>query len=121
MKRRDFLNTSALGAGAFAITGCSDSPKKASALDTLNNMTEDIEPISIEEYRERVSKAQGLMKMTGISALILDAGSSMTYFTGITWWPSERPMLAIIPVEGTVRYVCPAFEEDRLEEKKTTF
>ncbi len=117
MKRRDFLNTSALGAGAFAITGCSDSPKKASALDTLNNMTEDIEPISIEEYRERVSKAQGLMKMTGISALILDAGSSMTYFTGITWWPSERPMLAIIPVEGTVRYVCPAFEEDRLEEK----
>jgi Xaa-Pro dipeptidase len=117
MKRRDFLNTTAFSAGAFAISACSETNKNISALDALSSMTEDIEPVSVEERRERVSKAQNIMQKEGISALILDAGSSMIYFTGISWWPSERPMLAIIPADGTARYVCPAFEEDRLEEK----
>ena len=51
-----------------------------------------------------------------IEALILDAATSMEYFTGISWWPSERTMVAIIPAKGDTRYVCPGFEESRLRE-----
>jgi len=56
------------------------------------------------------------MAENSIDALLLDAGTSLMYFTGISWWPSERTMVAIIPVKGDVKYVCPGFEEDRLRE-----
>lgn len=39
-----------------------------------------------------------------IEALILDAGTSLKYFTGISWWPGERPMVAIIPAKGETKY-----------------
>ena len=56
------------------------------------------------------------MQEQKIEALILDAGTSMNYFTGISWWPSERTMVAIIPAQGNVKFICPGFEEERLKE-----
>ncbi len=73
-------------------------------------------PISSEERRMRVAKAQKLMAEKQIQAIILDAGINMNYFTGISWHPSERSMLAIIPVKGDPFFICPAFEEDRFLE-----
>ncbi|MBL0273162.1 MAG: aminopeptidase P family N-terminal domain-containing protein [Chitinophagaceae bacterium] len=43
-------------------------------------------------------------------------GTSLDYFTGIRWWPSDRPLVAIIPATGEPRYVCPGFEEARFRE-----
>lgn len=54
-----------------------------------------------------------------MAALVLDCGTSLEYFTGVSWWPSERTMVAIIPAKGTVKYVCPAFEESRFREQVT--
>ena len=73
-------------------------------------------PISAEERKMRVAKAQKLMTEKQIQAIILDAGINMNYFTGISWHPSERSMLAIIPVKGDPFFICPAFEEDRFLE-----
>ena len=73
-------------------------------------------PISAEERKMRVTKAQKLMAEKQIQAIILDAGINMNYFTGISWHPSERSMLAIIPVKGDPFFICPAFEEDRFLE-----
>lgn len=73
-------------------------------------------PISETERLTRIQKAQNLLKSTNTRALILDAGTSMEYFTGLRWYPSERSLLAIIPEEGELLYICPAFEEDRLSE-----
>ncbi len=73
-------------------------------------------PISPEERKARVTKAQSLLRENKMDALILDAGTSLYYFTGVRWWPSERTMVLIIPAKGEVEYVCPAFEEDRLKE-----
>ena len=57
------------------------------------------------------------MAKLNIEALVLDAGTTnLDYFTGISWWPSERPMVAIIPKKGELRYVCPGFEEARFRE-----
>ena len=79
-------------------------------------MTGDVVPITEKEREARIEKAQRLLTGKKIEALILDAGTSMEYFTGISWWPSERTMVAIIPAKGDTRYVCPGFEESRLRE-----
>jgi Xaa-Pro dipeptidase len=37
----------------------------------------------------------------------------MQYFTGVSWWPSERPFVAVLPARGELAFVCPGFEEAR--------
>ncbi len=91
--------------------------EKRSAINDLQSITGDVVPITEQERKARIDKAQRLLTEQKIEALILDAGTSMEYFTGINWWPSERTMVAIIPAKGDVRYVCPAFEESRLRER----
>ncbi len=50
------------------------------------------------------------------AALYVTPGSSMLYFTGIHWWPSERILALLIPRTGDPLLICPAFEEGRLRE-----
>lgn len=122
MERRKFINRSLIGASAAVITGVSSRANEPSQnfnvedSKELQSMTSDIEPISIEEIKERVKKAQGLMIEKGIDALLLDAGTSLKYFTGLSWWPSERPLVAVLPSAGEISYICPGFEEERLLE-----
>lgn len=121
LKRRDFINLSAIAAatGLTGIGSCTSneqSKEKASATDDLQSMTNDVVPITLQEREARIEKAQRLLTEQKMEALILDAGTSLEYFTGISWWPSERTMVAIIPAKGVVSYVCPGFEESRLRE-----
>jgi Xaa-Pro dipeptidase len=117
IKRRRFLRLAAGGVslGAAMVSGL---PALASGgrLSGLSPMTGDVAPISLQERRMRIDKAQRLMAENNIAALVLDSGTSMIYFTGINWWPSERTMVAIIPASGEVKYVCPAFEAERLRQ-----
>jgi len=85
-------------------------------MDELKSMTTDIVPISVQEREGRIQKAQRLMAENKIEALLLDGGTSMEYFTGVSWGQSERTMVAIIPSKGEVKFVCPAFEAERLRE-----
>src|SRR5690606_31596657 len=95
-------------------------PRKGNSnLDKLTSRVADVVPISIEERKARISKAQRLMEENDFRAIVLDSGTSMNYFTGMTWGQSERPMIVVIPVKGEVCYVCPKFEQDRLEERIT--
>ncbi|MDG2520420.1 Xaa-Pro peptidase family protein [Caulobacter segnis] len=73
-------------------------------------------PISGEERARRIAKAQGLLGQAGLAALIVEPGSTMIYFCGVSWWLSERPTLLMIPREGEAQMITPAFEEDRLRE-----
>jgi len=82
----------------------------------LKPMTEGISPITVEERQGRIEKARALMAGNGIAATYLEAGSSLFYFTGVRWERSERMMAAVIPAQGEIAYVCPAFEEARLRE-----
>ena len=51
------------------------------------------------------------MREQGIDALLVEAGSSLIYFTGVRWWRSERFTGVIIPADGDLAYVTPYFEE----------
>lgn len=82
----------------------------------LKPMTDGIAPITVEEREGRIEKARRLMVEAGIDAIFLDAGSSLLYFTGLRWGPSERMTAAVIPAAGEIAYVCPTFEEGRLRQ-----
>ena len=125
IKRRDFINLSALTAATGIIAGISScntpaQPKETAATaEQLKPLTAGVVPISAEERQARVAKAQRLLTEQKMEALLLDSGTALNYFTGISWGASERTMVAIIPAKGTVKYVCPGFEEARLREKIT--
>ncbi len=89
---------------------------KKTVTETLNSMTGDIIPITVAERNERIAKAQRLLLQNKMQAIVLESGTALEYFTGISWWPSERTMVAVIPANGEIKYVCPAFEESRFRE-----
>lgn len=82
----------------------------------LRDITAGARPIDAAERGRRLSRAQALMRANGLDAVVIEPGSSMTYFTGVRWSRSERPTLAILPVEGEACIVTPFFEEPSVRE-----
>ena len=121
-RRRDFINLSFITAGAAMLTGFSvhkdqkNKPGHERAPGTDPSLHVDIIPIGLAERQTRIEKARRLMHEQDTRAMVLDAGTALEYFTGVSWWPSERTLVAIIPARGEPAFVCPAFEEPRLRE-----
>jgi Xaa-Pro dipeptidase len=86
------------------------------ALAGLANMTAGMEPIGLGEHQARIARAQGLMREQGVAAIYLDAGSNLRYFTGVKWSPSERMVGAVLPANGPLAYIAPAFEEGTIRD-----
>jgi Xaa-Pro dipeptidase len=97
------LSASGLAGRAFAETG----PASLSA---------NAKPIGATERLARINKLQGLMLAQGITALLVESGSTLDYFTGVQWWTSERVTAAVLPAKGAAIIVTPAFEEPSIRE-----
>jgi Xaa-Pro dipeptidase len=82
----------------------------------LKPMTAGAQPITDDERRARVAKAQRLMTQQGIGAILLEPGTSMRYFTGVGWSLSERTFALVLPARGEPGWICPAFEAARARE-----
>lgn len=82
----------------------------------LKSMAGNAKPITAQERQARLAKVQGLMQQQKIAALLVEAGSTLEYFTGIHWWTSERVTAAIIPAKGQVIVVTPFFESPSIHE-----
>ena len=85
-------------------------------LSELRDLTTATQPISPQEHRDRITRAQGLMRAHGLGAVLIEPGSSLLYFTGVRWGRSERLTAAILPVEGEPCIVTPFFEEPSVRE-----
>ena len=116
LKRRNFIRLSSVLAGTAVTTGFQSLSSGNHAATPARSMISDVQPISAQERKERVAKAQRLMQQNNMAALIIEGGTAMEYFTGISWWNSERTMVAIIPARGEIMYVCPGFEKGRFQE-----
>jgi Xaa-Pro dipeptidase len=79
-------------------------------------MKEGVVPITVEERKQRIAKAQAIMEKEKIDAIFLEGTVSCFYFTGMRWGQSERTFGVVIPAKGPIAYVCPKFEEDRAME-----
>jgi len=68
-------------------------------------------PISKDERRARLAKAQALMTT---DAMIVGAGASLRYFAGVGWNATERLVAMVLPRQGDPVMICPRFEEGSL-------
>jgi Xaa-Pro dipeptidase len=125
--RRDFLRASGIAAatllgGRFAFADTSEvgsvqqRQQVPDLIQRLRRMTAGIVPITNDERKGRIAKAQRLMAENRIDAIYLEPGSSMFYFTGMRWGTSERMFALVIPQRGELAWVCPKFEEERARE-----
>ncbi len=87
------------------------------SLARLTSRKNETLPITHEERSERQERARHLMSENALDAIVLMEGTSLKYFTGISWWGGERLFALILPAKGAAFYVCPAFEEGRAREQ----
>ena len=57
------------------------------------------------------------MEAASIGALWMEAGPTLTYFTGVRWGRSERPLLCCLSAGGSYGFVAPSFEQRTLLER----
>ena len=114
-----FTRRALLGSAAAAAAATAAGRSLAAAAPQakgLSPITSGVQPISAEEHQARLARLQGLMQHHDIGAFLVEAGSSLEYFTGIRWWRSERTTAALVPAEGRVLVVTPFFEEPSVRE-----
>jgi Xaa-Pro dipeptidase len=125
VNRRHFLWLTSAAAG-LSITKLSAQRERGAAAETgpippsiaaLTSMKGEATPITTDERRARIARAQQLMSANNVDAIMLAGGTSLLYFTGVRWGNSERLFAVVIPVKGEPFCVCPAFEEDRAHEQ----
>jgi Xaa-Pro dipeptidase len=109
-KRAFLTGTAALGGAVLS------RPTWAAAEAPLASLATNAKPISADEYKARITRLQTLMHAAGVGAFIVECGSSLRYFTGIQWGRSERVTAAVIPADGDIVVVTPAFEEPSVRE-----
>jgi Xaa-Pro dipeptidase len=130
--RRRFLGLGAAGAATVVLRGVpqaaaqdesaagqaqGNSRALPPSIMALTSMRDQAKPITTEERRARIDRAQQLMAANKINAILMAGGTSLLYFTGVRWGNSERLFAAVIPQRGTAFSVCPSFEEDRAREQ----
>ena len=79
----------------------------AAELERMTPMTGGVTPISVGELKQRVQKAQRLMREQKIDALYLDTSTNLRYFTGVALNLTERLHGAVIPCGGRTRLSQP--------------
>ncbi|GAB4110163.1 MAG: Xaa-Pro peptidase family protein [Acidobacteriota bacterium] len=118
MNRRAFLSAATAGT---VMTACQDPPPAAphspDPIDTLVNRTRSLDPIPAEELHNRIARLQGHLATSQAGSYLVEAGSSLEYFTGIRWGRSERLFAAVIPRTGDPVLICPGFEEARAQQQ----
>jgi Xaa-Pro dipeptidase len=131
--RRDLFKSAAVATGSVAAAGTFWSRVAAGsrpaaqtagqslppAFDALKPLGDRVKPIRPDELQARVAHAQQLMtdSKPRFEALYVTPGTTLVYYTGIHWWPSERILAFLVPRQGDPLLVAPAFEEARLREQ----
>jgi Xaa-Pro dipeptidase len=123
--RRRFLRLGSLAAGFSAVPRFSSAGSQAVAgsealppsIRALTSMKHLARPITNAERLGRIERARRLMADNGLGAILMIGGTSLMYFSNISWWNSERLFVMVLPAKGEPFYVCPAFEEARAREQ----
>ena len=113
--KRNFLKSAAVGTVIASGAALGNASGGSLASDKAKPGIPD--PISSDERRARIAKAQELMGREGLSGILLEPGASMLYFTGLSWWRSERLVAVVLPAKGEMAIVAPAFEEPSIREQ----
>lgn len=114
--RRNFLGSTALLTGGIALPSFQVEENLPAPIRNLTPMIDGVVPISVDERKQRIAKAQELMEKEKLDAIFMEGTTTCFYFTGMRWGQSERTFGVVIPAKGEIVYVCPKFEDDRAKE-----
>ncbi len=123
LSRRRFLQTGTIAAAAAAVPAsaaskCNDT--LPASIASLKSWKDQAVPITVDERKARVERARALMTQNNLQAIAIATGSSLTYYSAVHWWLSERFFVLVIPAKGKAFFVSPAFEEGRAREQIAT-
>lgn len=117
LTRRDWLQASGAAACGATLLPCASAqaaPQEPPApIAALKPMTDGVTPITLEERRDRILRAQRQMVESDLDALVMASGTSLEYFAGASWGLSERFFGMVLTREGDPAWVTPAFEKQR--------
>lgn len=71
-------------------------------------------PIGPDERKQRLAALRAQMDQAGVEAVLIGPTTSLKYFTGMSWHPSERFTGAVVHARGGIDYICPGFERDKV-------
>lgn len=71
--------------------------------------------IAVAEYEARLERARRLTGALGADVLLVGAGASLRYFTGLPWSATERLVALLLPRNGRPIMICPGFELGSLQ------
>ena len=114
LSKRELLGAGGIGAIGLLTAACK--PNSTSQKSHLSSLAKKAPKITATDHEGRIAKAQSLMRKSGVAALVIEAGASLQYFTGIKWWRSERLTAAVIPASGKIGIITPHFEEPSIQE-----
>ena len=120
MHRRHFLKTSAAAGTLIPLAASAllaQDQKGHIANETVERVKSRITPITPGERMERIERAKRLMTEQSIDALFIEGGTTLGYFTNVSWGRSERLFAMILPRNGEPQYIAPKFEEGRAREQ----
>ncbi len=121
ISRRRILAAGAAATGSLALAQRGNAPVTAipadSPINQLKSRKAEAKPITTEERKARIARAQELMRENKIDAMVLTQGTSLEYFGAIQWGGGERLFAMVVAAKGDPFFVSPAFEEDRAREQ----
>ena len=124
MDRRRFFSAAgstvaltALGAGQAIAKEHAASASAHFDAATIKAMRDRIRPVEASEFQARQEQARRYMKENAIDAIFVEGGTTLRYYTGLSWWLSERLFAMVLPQHGEPFFVAPKFEEGRSREK----
>jgi Xaa-Pro dipeptidase len=71
--------------------------------------------ITLAEREDRLARARAGLAAIGADALLVNAGPSLRYFTGVSWGTTERLVALLLPAVGRPIMICPTFELGSLQ------
>lgn len=113
LSRREMFAGVGLGlAGAATLARAAPAASRTG----LSPITAGAQPITVQERQGRLAKLRRRMRAAGVTAMVIEPGASLEYFTGVQWRRSERTTAAVIPLQGEVILVTPFFESPSVKE-----
>lgn len=79
-------------------------------LERLQPWTGRAAPIGADERLRRIARARELTDRSGAQGLLVNAGASLRYFTGVPWGQSERLVAMLLLPDRLPIVICPHFE-----------
>jgi Xaa-Pro aminopeptidase len=66
------------------------------------------------EYLARIDRLRGVMAAKDLSAVYISNPTSLRYFAGLRYIPTERPAAVVIPRSGEITFFGPVIEKEHL-------